>query len=93
MNDSIVLNKNTKVVTRKIGKDTLLIPMFEAKSTKQQCIYTLNNDAAALWDLIDGKTTLKSLKDTICRKYKPSARTLKQFQTCISDLKKIKAVL
>lgn len=92
MKDNIVLKKNSQMITRKIGSDILLIPAYE-NSTKKDSLYSLNNEAAEIWKSIDGINNIMGIKEIISKKYDLTRSAIKRFNTCLADLKKIKAVL
>lgn len=49
--------KSGGVVERRIGVERLLVPLGTGQA-KLECMYSLNEQAAAIWDLaIEGKTT------------------------------------
>ena len=87
-----VYKKNPKVVVRKIGNETILIPLYKAE-TKRNYIYSLNNDSGFLWNLIDGKNDLEKIKSKIGDKYSLDSAGIKKLDVCIEDLIKIKAIL
>ena len=88
MKDAKVLKKNPKMVTRKIGGQTILMPLCE-NSEDIGCIYTLNELADRIWELIDGRHTLDKIKKIVFDEYDFKEEELAEF---INDLKEIKAV-
>lgn len=88
-----VFKKNKDIVERKIDKDTILVPLFKSRDDIN-AIYTLNEMAGKIWDLIDGKRTVGKIRQTILKKYAVSEEKLdKDLTKLISDLKKIKAII
>lgn len=93
MNEKLVLRKNSDMVTRKIDKETILVPIFKT-SVDMNCIYTFNKVASDVWDLIDGKRTLKQIKETILKKFDTTPKELdREMSKLLKDLKEIKAVI
>jgi len=86
------LKKNPQVVTRKIENETLLIPIFNTAGNKKY-IYSLNQDASYMWDLIDERRTFKNILKIITEKHSLSEKEIKTVKTCIQDLQKIKAIV
>lgn len=92
MKDTKVLVKNPDVVTRVIEDETILMPIYKS-SDEINCIYTLNKQAAFVWDLIDGKSTLAEIKKKILGEFdSPSAEVDKELAGLLKDLTEIKAV-
>jgi hypothetical protein len=56
--------KNPDIVYRVIAGEALLVPVSQ-KPEELGCIYSLNETAARIWELLDGKKTLKQITDTI----------------------------
>lgn len=92
MNDKDILKKNKNIVSRQIGVETVLLPI--CKDTKEMnCIYALNKPAARVWELIDGKREVASIKKTISSEFDVSAAQLNKLMLgLLKDLKSIKAV-
>lgn len=62
MQENIVLKKNSNMVTRVIDDETILMPIYKT-SDEINCIYTLNDAASKVWNLINGKRTLTEIKE------------------------------
>ena len=92
MQDKEILKKNKNIVSRTIGVETILLPIY--KSTEElNCIYTLNKPAARVWELIDGKRDLSRIKKDILNEFDVSAVQLDKLMAgLLKDLKEIKAV-
>jgi hypothetical protein len=91
MRSQHVFKKNPKVVVRKIGNETLLIPLFKSTAIRSY-IYSLNDDSGFLWNLIDGKRNLEKIKSKINDRYLLDSAGIKKLEACIDDLIKIKAI-
>ena len=59
-----VYKKSDSMVSRKIGEEFILVPIRQ-NAGEIDSIYTLNETAAYVWDLIDGQTTVGEIKDKI----------------------------
>ncbi len=89
----LVFKKNPDIVTRKIDKETILVPIYKT-SKEMNCIYTLNPAASKVWELIDGKKSLNDIKDAISGKFDSSDVEIdKEIARLIKDLKDIKALI
>ena len=87
-----IFRKNPDFVTREIESNIILMPL--CKSSKDiDYIYSLNETAGAVWNLIDGKRKLQQIKDKLLRSYEVSqGKVSEQFYELIKDLKEIKAI-
>lgn len=56
-----IYKKNSRIVSRVIGDETVLLPLFKT-SDDISCIYTLNRAAAWVWEKMDGRTSLEEIK-------------------------------
>lgn len=93
MKKDVVFKKNPDIVTRKIDKETILVPIYKT-SKEMNCIYTLNPAASKVWELIDGKKSLNDIKDVISGKFDSSDVEIdKEMSRLIKDLKDIKALI
>ncbi len=59
-----LFQKDSSIVSRKIADEVILVPVSQ-KLGDVDCIYTLNDVAAHIWELIDGKRSLKALRDSM----------------------------
>jgi len=92
MQKTIVLRKNSDMVTRVIGDETILLPIYKT-SDEINCIYTLNKVASSVWELIDGKRTLLEIKKEALKKFDTTPEEVdKEMQKFLKDLKEIKAI-
>lgn len=90
--DALTLKKNSNIVSRVIGADTVLLPICR-DTQEMNCIFTLNKAAARVWDLIDGKRTVAAIKKTVSTEFDVSAGELdKRMRELLNDLRSIKAV-
>jgi hypothetical protein len=63
-----VYSKSDSVVFRKIGEECILVPIRQGVGDLDS-IYTLNETAARIWELIDGKTKVKEIKERLLLEY------------------------
>ncbi|MFA7114690.1 MAG: PqqD family protein [Candidatus Omnitrophota bacterium] len=92
MSDKKVFKKTDKVVSREIENEVILLPLCKT-SKDMNYIYTLNETAALVWDLIDGSRTFKDIKEKIMSEYEiEDAPLTKELNSLIEDLKSINAI-
>jgi hypothetical protein len=92
MQGKSVLGKNPNMVTRVIGDETILLPIYKT-SDEINCIYTLNKVASRVWEMFDGKKTLGQIKKHILKEFDTTPREVdKEIQKLLKDLKEIKAI-
>ena len=63
-----VYGKSDSVVFRKIGDECILVPIRKDVGDLDS-IYTLNETAARIWELIDGKTRVGEIKERLLLEY------------------------
>jgi hypothetical protein len=92
MTKMMVLKKSANIVSRTIGSEMVLLPIY--KNTKEMnCIYTLNRPAARVWELIDGRRSVGAIKEKILTEFDVTPVDLeKRVRELLKDLKDIKAV-
>ncbi len=87
-----VFRKNKNMVSRKIDKELILVPIFKSDKDINE-IYSFNDTAGKIWDLIDGKRTLAKIREDLLRKFAVDDKTLdKHLAEFINDLQEIKAI-
>ncbi len=59
-----LFQKDSSIVSRRIADEVILVPVSQ-KLGEVECIYTLNDVAAHIWELIDGQRSLKALRDSM----------------------------
>ena len=62
------MTKNEAIVARRIGDEFILVPIHQ-KAGEVDSIYTLNEVGARVWDLLDGQTPLREIRDTIVQEF------------------------
>ena len=89
---SKVYSKSDSVVFRKIGEECILVPVRQ-NVAELDSIYTLNETAARIWELIDGTNSVKDIKNRILEEFNiPPAEAEKDLIEHLQQLEEIKAV-
>ncbi len=92
MKGTTKLRKNPNMVTRMIGNETILIPVYKT-SDEISCIYTLNRIASRVWEMFDGKKVLSEIKKKILKEFATTPQEAdKELKKLLKDLKEIKAI-
>lgn len=60
--------KDPNIVSRRIAGEVILVPIRKNVGDLES-IYTLNEVAARVWELIDGKREVKEIKDKIVEEF------------------------
>jgi len=60
--------KDPNIVFRAIAGEMILVPI-RRRTADLQSIYTLNETAGRIWELMDGQRTLGEIRDTIVKEY------------------------
>ena len=63
-----VYSKNPDVVFRKIADECILVPI-KNRVGDMECIYTLSEVAARIWELIDGRKSSGEISRAILNEY------------------------
>ncbi len=61
-------NKDTSVVSRKIGKECILVPIKKRMGDLED-IYTISGVGVYIWELIDGTRSLKDIENVIVKEF------------------------
>lgn len=84
--------KSPDIVFRKIADETILVPIRNNVGDLES-IYTLNEVAARIWELIDGKRKVKEIRDKILEEFDVTPQKIeKDLAKCIRDLENIGAI-
>jgi len=84
--------KDSNIVYRKIADEYILVPIRQ-QVADLNCIYTLNEIGAFIWELIDGKSNIKQILKNITASYDVEEKAAKDdLISFISQLLKIKAI-
>ena len=80
------------MVSRTIEDETILMPLYKT-SDEINCIYTLNDVAARIWELIDGKRNLAQIKKKLSEEFEATEKEMdKELNKFLEDLHKVKAI-
>ena len=84
--------KDSLIVTRKIGNELILVPIRQNVGDLQ-CIYTLNEVASRIWQLIDGVRTVEEIASVLTQEYEVQAQEAEadvvDFLTQMKDIEAI----
>ena len=88
-----IYKKSDSVVSRKIANEFILIPIRQNVADLES-IYTLNEVGARIWELMDGKMTMREIKEKIVEEFEVMPREVeKDMAEYLQQLEKIKAVV
>ena len=91
-NLNTIYQKDSNMVYRKIADEYILVPIRQ-QVADLNCIYTLNEIGAFIWELIDGKSNIKQILKNITAAYDVEEEAAKDdLISFISQLLKIKAI-
>ena len=87
-----VFQRNPSIAARRIVDEVILITN-RRKVEDVECLYTLNEVGARIWELIDGDRSLKELRDAIVEEFEVSETEAQEDLTVlIEQLKEIGAI-
>ena len=74
MNLDTVYERNERVVSRRIVDELILVPVRESVA-EMETLITLNEVGARIYELVDGKRSVKDICGTIVEEFDVSAET------------------
>jgi len=84
--------KNPDIVSRKIADEYILVPIRQNVGDLES-IYTLNEVATRIWELIDGKRKIKEIKDKIIEEFEVTPEEAeKDLTELLQKLEKIEGI-
>jgi len=88
-----VYKKDPNMVGRKIEDEIILVPI-KRDAADLEAIYNLNNEVSVkIWELIDGKRSIREIKDKILEEFNVKEEKLeKDLEEFVSDLLEIGAI-
>ncbi len=87
-----VYKKSDSIVSRKIADEFILVPIRQNVGDLES-ISTLNEVAARIWELIDGKKKVREIKDKIIEEFEVTPQEAeKDLLEYLKQLKKIEAI-
>jgi hypothetical protein len=88
-----VYRKSDSIVSRKIADEFILVPIRQNVGDLES-IYTLNETAARIWELIDGETKVKNIKEKIIEEFNVTrGEAEKDIIEHLQQLEGIKAII
>ena len=87
-----VYKKSDSIVSRKIADEFILVPIRQNVGDLES-ISTLNEVAARIWELIDGKMKVREIKDKIVEEFEVTPQQAeKDLKEYLKQLVKIEAI-
>jgi len=87
-----VYSKSDSIVFRKIADEFILVPIRQNVGDLES-IYTLNETAARIWELIDGKIKVGGIKEKIIEEFEVTPEEAeKDIMEHLMQLEEIKAI-
>jgi len=84
--------KDPNIVFRKIADEVILV-LIRQNVGDLQSVYTLNEVAARIWELIDGERKVKEIKDKIVEEFKVNSEEAERdLVNLLKQLEKIEAI-
>lgn len=84
--------KDPDIVSRKIADEYILVPIRHNVGDLES-IYTLNEVAARIWELIDGKRRVSEIKDKISEEFEVSPEEVERdLSELLQKLEKIEGI-
>lgn len=84
--------KDPDMVSRKIADEVILVPIRQNVGDLES-IYTLNETAARIWELIDGKIKVEGIKEKILEEFEVTPEEAeKDLREHLRQLEGIKAI-
>ncbi len=88
-----VYKKSDSIVSRKIADEFILVPIRQNVGDLES-ISTLNEVAARIWELIDGKMKVREIKDKIIEEFEVTPQQAeKDLIEYLHQLKEIEAII
>ncbi|MHB1150641.1 MAG: PqqD family protein [Thermoleophilia bacterium] len=87
-----IYDKNENMVWRKIADETILVPVHR-EMVDLESVYTLNETAAYIWSLIDGKRTVEQILREMVAEFDVEPKQVeKDLSVCLSQLLEIAGI-
>jgi hypothetical protein len=88
-----VYKKSDSIVSRKIADEFILVPIRQNVGDLES-IYTLNDTAACIWEMIDGKIKVRKIKEKIIEEFEVTPEEAeKDIIEHLQQLEGIKAIV
>ncbi len=84
--------KSPNIVSRKVAEETVLVPVQQPLG-EEACIFTLSEVGARVWELLDGKKSVREIRNAILSEFdvKPEVAE-KDLSGLLAQLKRVGAV-
>ena len=69
-----VYRPTSDVVTRKVGDESVIVPV-RSHVADLDAVITLNDVGTRIWELLDGRRDLAAIASTICEEYEVELQT------------------
>ena len=87
-----IVQKDPSIVSRRIADEVILVPI-RRKVEEVECLYTLNEVGARIWELLDGRRPLKVVRDALVAEFEVSEKEAEEdLLTLFDQLKQIGAI-
>src|SRR2546425_5866510 len=87
-----IVEKDPSIVSRRIADEVVLVPI-RRKVEEVECLYTLNEVGARIWELLDGRRSLKAVLEVLVEEFDVSEPEAEEdLFTVIEQLKEIGAI-
>ena len=88
-----VYKKSDSIVSRKIADEFILVPIRQNVGDLES-IYTLNETAARIWELIDGKMKVREIKERMIEEFEVTPEEAeKDLIEHLQQLEEIEAII
>lgn len=73
-----VFEPTEDIVAREIEGEIIIIPLIAGIGDAEDNLYTLNSTGREIWQLLDGKRTVREVVDELSRRYPGSAAEIER---------------
>ncbi|MDP8259995.1 MAG: PqqD family protein [Candidatus Gygaella obscura] len=92
MEMTVIPRKEKDFVSRDFDNEAVLIPVFK-KVDESNCIYSLNETGQFIWKLINGKNSLRKIRNALVKNFDiTEEQAEKELSKFINSLLKVKAI-
>src|SRR2546425_5353721 len=87
-----IVQKDASIVSRRMADEVILVPI-RRKVEEVECLYTLNEVGARIWELLDGRRPLNVVRDALVAEFEVSEMEAEEdLLTLFDQLKQIGAI-
>lgn len=88
-----VYKRNPDYISRKIVDEYVLVPIHQ-NVANMDCIYTLNDVGALVWEVLETPTSLPTIIDLVSNEYEADIETIQEdLSTFLQEMEECGAVL